>query len=247
MPVATIRGPWSRRGVLTWTATISVTVGALKLAVRQAADPSVVSPGTEPAVGGTPQAPSTPSLTRARPYSPRAGRVLREAQQEAYRRSQPAYDQENLLFGIAIVPEWAGLEILWRQGISQDRLRAEVEAVIASAAAQPMINVNQSTFQVRPAPRAQAALALAADEVRDLRHAYVGVEHLLLGILRQGSGPGYEVLTRLGVSLSAARVALREYLNGMVVMGYDRNGDAIGYSRPVASAGPRTQAALDKT
>jgi ATP-dependent Clp protease ATP-binding subunit ClpC len=159
--------------------------------------------------------------------------VLAAAQAEAFGRNQPAYDQDDLLFGIAVVPDSAGLEVLRRLGISQERLRSEVDAAIAATSGPPAINVNRTSGQLRPAPRAQATLTLAADEARDLKHGYVGVEHLLLGMLRQGAGPGYVVLTHLGVTLDPARAALGQYLSGMVVGYYDANGDAHAFTVPV--------------
>jgi ATP-dependent Clp protease ATP-binding subunit ClpC len=142
--------------------------------------------------------------------------VIEEAQQSAFSRAQPAYDQEDLLLGIAMVPGSAGLEVLRRLGVSQEQLRADAEAVVAAAPGPPSgsgsLNINRSRFAVRAAPRAQATLALAVDEALLLGHPYLGVEHLLLGILRQGAGPGYDVLTHLGVRLDPARAALRTYI-----------------------------------
>ncbi|HEX2186235.1 MAG TPA: Clp protease N-terminal domain-containing protein [Chloroflexota bacterium] len=227
MPDVVIRGPWSRRTVLLWTATLLGAVGVLKVAVRQAADPSEAPPGTV--------SPPTPTLPRptptpARPYTPRARWVIEAAQREAFERAQPAYDQEDLLLGIATVPDSAGLEVLRRLGVSQERLRAEAEAVVAAGPGQSAVNVHQSSTQLRPAPRAQTTLSLAADEARDLKHGYIGVEHLLLGILRQGDGPGYGALDRLGVALAPARAALGQHLAAYVATAHDRNGDVINWA-----------------
>jgi ATP-dependent Clp protease ATP-binding subunit ClpC len=138
--------------------------------------------------------------------------VLEAAQREAFRRAQPAYDQEDLLLAIAVVPESAGLAVLARLGVSRDQLHAEAEAANAAAPGQPGVNVNRSSLAVRAAPRAQALLGLAVDEALRLGHTYLGVEHLLPAMLRQGSGPGYNALTRLGVSLEPARAALRAHI-----------------------------------
>ena len=77
---------------------------------------------------------------------------------------------------------------------------------------QPALNTPWTGPQLQPTPLALVTLALMEDESRVLNHNYVGVEHLLLGMLRQGDGPGHDVLTRLGVSLDPARRALMQWL-----------------------------------
>ena len=124
------------------------------------------------------------------------------------------YDQEDLLFGIASVPESAALAVLERLGVSQDQLRTEAESTVATAPALGGVgvNVHASSAAVRAAPRAQVLLALAEDEARLLGHSYLEVEHLLLAMVRQGSGPGWTALARLGVGLEPARAELLAYI-----------------------------------
>lgn len=126
-----------------------------------------------------------------------------------------------------------------RRGVSQEQLRAKAEAAAASVPGPPAINVHRVSLQLRLAPRAQATLTLAADEGRALKRGYIGVEHVLLAMLRWGDGRGFEELPELGVTLDRARAALREFLDGMAAMGYDRNGDVVGYTAPTAAPGER--------
>jgi hypothetical protein len=211
--IVLVGGPSFQRRTLTWVAVATLALGGLKLLIRDAAE-------STQAILTTEVSQYAPTVTRlpSLPYTVRARRVVAAAQQEAFRRAQPAYDQEDLRLAIAVVPESAGLVVLDRLGVSQGRLRAEAESVIAAAPGQPSgppsvsVNVNVSSLAVRAAPRAQAMLALAVDEALLLRHAYLGVEHLLLAMLRQGAGPGYDALARLGVRLEPARAALRAYI-----------------------------------
>jgi hypothetical protein len=228
-----VRPPWSRRQVLTWVVAGGSGVGLLKLTLLKASDttPNASSSAASDAPGAS--APPTHTVTVVlRAYSARMARVLEVARTEAFGLSQPAFDQDDLLLGIATVPESAALEVLKRVGISQQELRAAAETAVGQNSGPSAVNVNQSSFQVRPSPRAQETLRLADDEARVLRHGYIGVEHLLLAILRQNDGSGYVALARLGVTLEGACAALHEYLSGMVIMGYDRNGDIIGFTFP---------------
>src|SRR5206468_4047937 len=109
----------------------------------------------------------------------------------------------HLLLGIAIVPGSAGLRALAALGVTQERLRSELEAALPSAHPQ------EAGRALALTPSAVASLQHAADEARDMKDVLLGVEHLLLGILREGEGGGYQLLGRLGVTLEPAREAVR--------------------------------------
>jgi len=152
-----------------------------------------------------------PEFYRRFRLSDRARRVLLLAQAEAVMRNFDYIGQEHILLGIAGVPDSAGLRVLTALGVSAERLRAELDAVVPDT----IVGVDGSG-DIELTPRARRAVELAAEEARELTRPgleYVGVEHLLLGVLREGEGFGYRVLGRLGVTLDQARAALRRHLD----------------------------------
>ncbi|MGH2353678.1 MAG: Clp protease N-terminal domain-containing protein, partial [Chloroflexota bacterium] len=175
----------------------------------------------QPRVGRTVVDPDTKQ--RFATYSLRARQVLIAALEEAVKRGRGAVDQENLLGGIAVVEASAGLAILGDLGISQGRLQGAVETAFPpDLTANPMAadrgqpdnaGAAQEVVPLRLAERAERTLTLAEEEVRSLGHRYVGVEHLLLGLVLEGTGPGSELLARLGVTPPTARAAFHRFLD----------------------------------
>jgi len=147
-------------------------------------------------------------------FSQRARRVLIVAQDEAVKRNHTYIGQEHILLAIATVPDSRGLMVLAALGVSAERLRAEVEAAI------PAGSPSQVNGEIGLTPRARKAIDLAAEEALALNHAYVGVEHLVLGLLREGDGVGYGVHTGLGVTLESARAELKRQLETLPIAGY---------------------------
>jgi hypothetical protein len=96
--------------------------------------------------------------------------------------------------------------VLAALGLTQERLRAALEPALSPA--QP----NEAGRAVGLTPSAEASLGLAADEARGAGHGCLGVGPMLLGILREGQGGGYQLLDRLGVALVPARVAWQRHL-----------------------------------
>jgi ATP-dependent Clp protease ATP-binding subunit ClpA len=132
------------------------------------------------------------------------------------------------------VPGSVGLLILERHGISPERIRNEVEAILAP---EEQASSAGGNGEIEPTERARATLALATDEARQWKHGYVGVEHLLIGMLLEGEGAGAQLLARLDVTVDGARAELKRHLEGMTVMGYGLPGDG-----PVAPYPSRTEA-----
>ncbi|HEY8837855.1 MAG TPA: Clp protease N-terminal domain-containing protein [Dehalococcoidia bacterium] len=140
-------------------------------------------------------------------FSERARDVLVTAQKEALNRYVSYIGQEHLLLGIASVEGSAGLAILTSLGVSAEQLRAAVDQVSAQVP-----RSGPTGGKIALSPRAKRAISLAADEATHLNHSYVGVEHLLIGLLREGEGVGYGVLTSLGVTLDRVRAELKQHL-----------------------------------
>ena len=152
---------------------------------------------------------------RVERYSPRARAVLIAAHEEAIRRRSPVVDQSHLLFGVAAVEGSMGLLILEDLGLSQSSLRQAIDAALPPLPIAGERTTAGTADEVISLPLTdifQDTLTLAEDEARALGHSYIGVEHLLLGLLRHSSGPAHQLLTRHGITTTAARAALRKRL-----------------------------------
>jgi ATP-dependent Clp protease ATP-binding subunit ClpA len=140
-------------------------------------------------------------------FTERARRVLSYAQEEAQRLGHRAIGTEHLLLGLVRDPDGLAARLLRAQGVEPDALRAAVERHIGRGeGAAPGLG------QIGLTPRAKQVIELAVDEARRLNHHYVGTEHLLLGMLRQGDGIAVDVLRELGVNLDATRARLAALL-----------------------------------
>lgn len=152
-------------------------------------------------------------------YSLRARQVVIAALEEAVKRGRAAIDQEDLLSGVAVVDASAGLAILADLGISQARLQRAVETAFPPgpmAADRGEPDDAGGAHEAIPlclTERAERTLTLAEEESRALGHSYLGVEHLLLGLVLEGTGHGSELLASLGVTPTAARAAFHRFLD----------------------------------
>jgi len=131
-------------------------------------------------------------------FTERARRVVYFAQEEAAQRGEKWVGTEHLLLGITREPESAGAKILDRLGISPQSVRDEIVSQIATGNADV-----RRDMQLTPSGRMVVDLAL--EEARLLRNNYLGVEHLLLGLLSEREGLAARVLNKLGVDLERAR------------------------------------------
>src|SRR5437899_5215717 len=139
-------------------------------------------------------------------FTERARRVIILAQEEAKRLNHSAVGTEHILLGIVREGEGVASKVLESLNISPERVRAEIESAIGRGERTPHEEV---TFT----PRAKKVLELALDEARRLGHNYIGTEHLLLGLIREGEGVAARVLDSLGVELSKVRTAV-EFIIG---------------------------------
>ena len=138
-------------------------------------------------------------------FTERARRVIILAQEEAKRLNHSAVGTEHILLGIVREGEGVASKVLESLNISPERVRAEIESAIGRGERTPHEEV---TFT----PRAKKVLELALDEARRLGHNYIGTEHILLGILREGQGLALELLRDQGVSSDGLRAAVMEEL-----------------------------------
>ncbi len=132
-------------------------------------------------------------------FTPRAQQVLALARKEADRFNHAYVGTEHLLLGLIKLGQGVAVNVLERMGLDLETVRMEVEKEVGSGAPQ------KSPGNIPYTPRVKKVLALANKEAKSLNHSYVGTEHLLLGLLREGEGVAARVLKRLDVDIQRTR------------------------------------------
>ncbi|MEC2057918.1 ATP-dependent Clp protease ATP-binding subunit [Peribacillus psychrosaccharolyticus] len=137
-------------------------------------------------------------------FTERAQKVLALAQEEAIRLGHNNIGTEHILLGLVREGEGIAAKALYALGLGSDKIQKEVENLIGRG---------QETAQtIHYTPRAKKVIELSMDEARKLGHSYVGTEHVLLGLIREGEGVAARVLNNLGVSLNKARQQVLQLL-----------------------------------
>ena len=131
-------------------------------------------------------------------FTERARKVLTLAQEEAQRFNHNYISTEHLLLGLVAEGDGIAAKVLSNLGIELTKVRSSVEFIIGRGERQPMGEIGLT-------PRAKKVIELARDEARRLGHHYIGTEHLLLGLIREGEGIAAGVLESLGVNLERGR------------------------------------------
>jgi ATP-dependent Clp protease ATP-binding subunit ClpC len=131
-------------------------------------------------------------------FTDRARRVLTLAQDEAQRFNHNYIGTEHLLLGLVREGEGVAARVLENMNVELPKVRTAVEFIIGRGD-RPVVG------EVELTPRAKRVIELAIDEARRLGHNYIGTEHLLLGLVREGEGIAAGVLESLGVSLDQVR------------------------------------------
>jgi ATP-dependent Clp protease ATP-binding subunit ClpC len=139
------------------------------------------------------------------PFTERARRSIVLAQEEAQRLGNNYIGTEHLLLGIISEGESVAAKVLENLGVSLEKVRAEVESIVGKGT-QP------STQEMVFTPRAKRVIELAFEEARALSHNYIGTEHLLLGLVREGEGVAARVLANLGVDPQKIRAQITQLL-----------------------------------
>ncbi len=136
-------------------------------------------------------------------FTERARKVIFYAQEEAQRLGDSQVSTEHLLLGLVRESDSVAARILDRLGVSLQRIRAEIERYASRG------DIRHGA-EMQLTSRAKRVIDLAYDEARQLNNNYIGTEHLLLGLIREGEGLAARVLNKLGVDLDRAR---REVMN----------------------------------
>jgi hypothetical protein len=138
-------------------------------------------------------------------FTERARKVLSLAQEEAQRFQHHYIGTEHLLLGLAREGQGVAVVVLKSLGVELDTIRSAVEAQIGQGAQAQVREPGLTTG-------AKKVIELTVDESRRLNHRYVGTEHLLLGLIREGEGIAAGVLTSLGIDLAKARTQTLQVL-----------------------------------
>ena len=131
-------------------------------------------------------------------FTERARKVVFYAQEEAQKFGEGYVSTEHLLLGLVRESDSVAARVLDKLGVSLNRIRSEVEKQLPRGDARPSQDMTLT-------PRAKRVIDLAYDEARNLNNNYIGTEHLLLGLIREGDGLAGRVLAKLGVELERAR------------------------------------------
>jgi ATP-dependent Clp protease ATP-binding subunit ClpC len=139
------------------------------------------------------------------PFTERARRSIVLAQEEAQRLGNNYIGTEHLLLGIISEGESVAAKVLENLDVNLQKVRSEVEAIVGKG--------SQTTQQEMVfTPRAKRVIELAFEEARALAHNYIGTEHLLLGLVREGEGVAARVLSNLGVDPAKIRSEITKLL-----------------------------------
>jgi len=144
--------------------------------------------------------------SRFEKFSERARRVLTLAQEEAQRFNHNYIGTEHILLGLVRETEGVVARVLINLGIDLNKVRAAVEFIIGRGE-KPVQG------EIGLTPRAKKVIELAVDEARRMNHSYIGTEHLLVGLLREGEGVASGVLESLGVTLEKVRAETNRVLS----------------------------------
>jgi ATP-dependent Clp protease ATP-binding subunit ClpC len=132
-------------------------------------------------------------------FTPRAQQVLALARKEADRFNHNYVGTEHLLLGLIKLGQGVAVNVLQKMGLDLDTVRSEVEKQVGSGPETKMVG------NIPYTPRVKKVLALAGKEAKSLSHSYVGTEHILLGLLREGEGVAARVLKNLEIDIERTR------------------------------------------
>jgi ATP-dependent Clp protease ATP-binding subunit ClpC len=140
-------------------------------------------------------------------FTDRARRVTVLAQESARGLNHNYIGTEHILHALAAEGHGVGARALERLGISAGHIRAEIEKIVGRG-------VNPSGGHIPFTPRAKKILELSLRESLQLGHNFIGTEHLLLGLIREGEGRGAAILVSSGAELANVRLTVIQILSG---------------------------------
>jgi ATP-dependent Clp protease ATP-binding subunit ClpC len=147
-------------------------------------------------------------------FTDRARRVVVLAQEEARLLNHNYIGTEHLLLGLIHEGEGVAATALESLGMSLEAVRGQVEEIIGQGQSAP-------TGHIPFTPRAKKVLELSLREAKQLGHNYIGTEHILLGLIREGEGVAAQVLVKLGAGLDRVRQQVIHVLSGSAAAGME--------------------------
>ncbi|NBR71635.1 MAG: ATP-dependent Clp protease ATP-binding subunit [Proteobacteria bacterium] len=163
-------------------------------------------------------------------FTPRAQQVLALARKEADRFNHNYVGTEHILLGLIKLGQGVAVNVLQKMGLDLDTVRMEVEKQVGTG---PDTKV---TGNIPYTPRVKKVLALASKEAKALHHSYVGTEHILLGLLREGDGVAARVLKSLEVDIERARQEVLKELDP----NFEEGAEPQGGMEETAATGPES-------
>jgi len=142
-------------------------------------------------------------------FTERARKVLSLAEQEAVRLNHNYVGTEHMLLGLVKEGQGIAAKALQDAGITEEKVLEEIKKIVGEGKQ----NIGNS---VSLTPRSKKVLNLSMDEARRLGHNYIGTEHLLLGLIREGEGVAIRIITDLGGDLKAIHNQVIELLGGQI-------------------------------
>ncbi|WP_394289051.1 ATP-dependent Clp protease ATP-binding subunit [Microbacterium sp.] len=170
-------------------------------------------------------------------FTDRARRVVVLAQEEAKMLNHNYIGTEHILLGLIHEGEGVAAKALESLGISLDAVREQVQDIIGQGQQQP-------TGHIPFTPRAKKVLELSLREALQLGHNYIGTEHILLGLIREGEGVAAQVLVKLGADLNKVRQQVIQLLSGY--QGKEPAGVATGAGEQAQASAQGGSAVLDQ-
>src|SRR6266700_224587 len=164
-------------------------------------------------------------------FTDRARRVVVLAQEEARLLNHNYIGTEHLLLGLIHEGEGVAAKALESMNISLEAVRSQVEEIIGQGGSSPSGHIPFT-------PRAKKVLELSLREALQLGHNYIGTEHILLGLIREGEGVAAQVLQKLGADLNRVRQTVIQLLSGYTGKGEQQPGGE--------QAGPQGSMVLDQ-
>src|SRR6202795_2591473 len=132
-------------------------------------------------------------------FTPRAQQVLQLARKEADRFNHNYVGTEHLLLGLIKLGQGVAVNVLQKMGLDLETVRMEVEKQVGSGPETKMVG------NIPYTPRVKKVLAIAGKEAKSRNHTYVGTEHIMLGLLREGEGVAARALTTLEADIERTR------------------------------------------
>jgi ATP-dependent Clp protease ATP-binding subunit ClpC len=161
-------------------------------------------------------------------FTDRARRAVVLAQEEARMLNHDYIGTEHLLLGLASERDGVAGKALASLDISIEAIRRQVDEIVGQGRAAP-------TGHIPFTPRSKKVLELSLREALQLGHNYIGTEHILLGLIREGEGVATQVLHKLGCDLSRVRQTVLELMSGWTEVAESSGGEEIGVTTEVAA------------